>query len=154
MVPGPIVRLAERGFSLPDPPMPGGAYEAVRVIGGIAYVAVQFPFVNGELAFRGRLGAGVTSQDGYRAAELCALNVLAQIHRFVGFDRILGLNRVEAAMLTTAGWDDFPMVLDGASRLFLHALGDAGRHARSLVGVDRLPGDAPIVLTTTFTLRP
>lgn len=150
-----IARLASRGLSLPDPPKPGGAYDSVRAIGGVAYVAVQFPFAEGDLAFRGRLGRELTTQDGYRAAELCALNVLAQMHRYVGFKRILGLNRIEAHMLTVDGWDDFPKVLDGASRLFADALGDeAGRHARALSGVERLPMDAPIALTATFTLRP
>ena len=149
----PLVRLAELGLSLPEPPEPGGTYESVRVIGGIAYVAAQFPFADGELAFRGRLGRELTTQDGYRAAELCALNVLAQIDKYVGFDHVLGLNRFEAYMLTVDGWDDFPKVLDGASRVFLDALDDAGRHARALFGVERLPLGAPIELTASFTLH-
>lgn len=147
-------RLARHGLVLPIPPPPGGAYEPVRAIGGVAYVAVQFPFVDGKLAYRGRLGRDLSTEDGRRAAELSALNVLAQIDRFIGFERVLGLNRIEAAMLTVDGWDEFPDVLDGASRLFLAALGDAGRHARSLIGVDRLPMDAPIAVTATLTLRP
>lgn len=149
----PLARLVEKGLSLPEPPEPGGTYDSVRVIGGIAYVAAQFPFVNGGLAFQGRLGRELTTQDGYRAAELCALNILAQVDRYVGFDHVLGLNRFEAYMLTVEGWDDFPLVLDGASHLFLDVLGDAGRHARALFGVERLPLNAPIELTATFTLR-
>lgn len=148
-----LARLAERGLSLPEPPGPGGAYEPVRALGGVAYVAVQWPLSGGALAFRGRLGRELTTEDGYRAAELCALNVLAQVHRAVGIERVLGLNRIESYMLTAEGWDDFPRVLDGASHLFLHALGDAGRHSRALLGVERLPMDAPIGLTATFTLR-
>lgn len=148
-------RLAARGLTLPDPPKPGGMYDSVRVVGGVAYVSVQFPFVDGEVVFRGRLGHELTTEDGYRAAELCALNVLAQINHYVGFERILGLNRIEAHMLTADGWDDFPKVLDGASRLFIDVLGDeVGRHARALFGVERLPLDATIALTATLTLRP
>ncbi len=148
-----IARLAEKGMALPEPPKPGGAYEAVRVLGGVAYVAAQFPFHEGVLAYRGRLGRELTTQEGYRAAELCAVNVLAQIHRHVGFERIAGLNRFEAYLLTVEGWNDFPKVVDGASQLFLHALGDAGRHARALFGVERLPMNAPIELVATFTLH-
>jgi enamine deaminase RidA (YjgF/YER057c/UK114 family) len=149
-----LAKLAARGMTLPAPPKPGGAYDPVRVIGGVAYVAAQFPFLEGRLAFRGRLGRELTTQDGYRAAELCALNVLAQIDHVVGFERVLGLNRIKAYMLTVDGWDDFPKVLDGAPNLFLHALGGARRHARALFGVERLPMDAPIELTATFTLHP
>lgn len=152
----PIARLAARGLSLPDPPKPGGSYNSVRAVGGIAYVAAQFPFADSEqLAFSGRLGRELTTEDGYRAAELCALNVLAQIDRYVGFERLLGLNRIEAYMLTVDGWDDFPEVLDGASHLFVAALGDdVGQHARALFGVERLPLNAPMELTASFTLRP
>lgn len=147
-------RLAARGLSPPEPPKPGGAYDPVRVLGGVAYVAAQFPFDGDQLAFRGRLGPELTTPDGYGAAELCALKVLAQIDRFVGFEHVLGLNRIEAYLLTAADWDDFPQVVDGASRLFLEALGEAGRHARSLIGVEHLPLNAPVELTATFTLRP
>lgn len=153
MIPDVRAALSERGLSLPDPPAPGGAYEPVRVLGTTAYVAAQFPFADGRLAFRGRLGRELTTGDGYRAAELCALNVLAQVDRHVGFERVLGLGRIEAYMQTAEGWDEFPAVLDGASRLFLHAMGDAGRHARALFGVERLPIDAPIEMTALFVLR-
>jgi enamine deaminase RidA (YjgF/YER057c/UK114 family) len=147
-----ISKLATMGLTLPEPPKPGGLYESVRVLGGVAYVAVQFPFVGAELAFRGRLGRELTTAQGYQAAELCALNVLAQMHQYVGFEAIRGLNRIEALLQTAEGWDEFPKVLDGASQLFLTALGEAGRHARALAGVERLPLNAPITLTATFTL--
>ncbi len=145
-------KLAERGLTLPEPPKPGGYYDSVRVLGGIAYVAVQFPFVGESLAFQGRFGQELTTAQGYQAAELCALNILAQLHKYVGFDAVLGLNRIEALMQTIEGWDEFPKVLDGASKLFLDVLGEAGRHARALAGVERLPINAPITLTATFTL--
>jgi enamine deaminase RidA (YjgF/YER057c/UK114 family) len=74
------------------------------------------------------------------------------MHKYVGLDAILGLNRIEALLQTVDGWDEFPKVLDGASQLFLDVLGDAGRHARALAGVERLPLNAPLTLTATFTL--
>jgi len=145
--------LAAKGITLPSPPKPGGAYEAVRIMGGIAYVAIQFPILNGEWVWRGRLGQEISTEDGYQAARLCALNVLAQLDRLPGLDRIAGLNRIEAHMLTAPGWNDFARVVDGASHLFLEALGDVGCHSRALYGVERLPGNATIALTTTATLR-
>ena len=148
-----IYNLEREGLLLPDAPRPGCLYESVRIVGHVAYVAIQFPFVNDVLAYQGRLGQNLTTQDGYHAAQLCALNVLAQIHKYIGFDNILSLNMVEAHMLTVDDWDDFPKVLDGASAIFLRALEDAGRHARALYGVHRLPMNSPVVLTTSFTLK-
>lgn len=147
-------RLAERGLILPTPPPPGGAYLPVRVLCNVAYVAAQFPFQQGRLAFQGRLGQDLTTQDGQQAAALCALNVLAHIHAAVGLENVEGLGHFEAALVTAEGWDDFPRVVDGASNIFNVALGDAGVHARSLVGVHRLPLGAPVELTAVFHLRP
>lgn len=147
-------RLATQGITLPEPPAPGGSYESVRVLGGVAYVAIQFPFADGKPAFEGRLGRELTTDQGRKAARLCALNVLAQLDKYVGLGQVLGLNRIEAHMATVEGWDEFPKVLDGASELFLQVLGpEAGRHARALYGVERLPMNLPVSLTATFTLR-
>lgn len=146
--------LASKGIVLPSPPKPGGAYEAVRLLDRTAYVAIQFPILDGKSLYRGRLGAEVTTEQGYEAARLCALNVLAQLDQLPGLDRLAGLNRVDAQMQTVEGWNDFPRVLDGASHLFLDALGDVGKHARTLYGVERLPGNAVIALTVTATIVP
>ena len=148
-------RLANRHIVLPEPPAPGGSYESVRVLGGVAYVAIQFPFEGHKPVFQGRLGRELTTEQGREAAKLCALNVLAQLEKYVGLDQVVGLNRIEAHMATTEGWDEFPQVLDAASDLFLEALGpEVGRHSRALYGVERLPLNLPISLTATFTVRP
>lgn len=156
-----VANLAARGLALPpSPPRPGGAYLPVRAIGGFAFVAAQFPVATegapaGTRTWTGRLGANLTTADGVAAAELAALNVLAQIHRAVGFERVAGLARFEAYLQTSPGWSDFPQVVDGASNLFLAALGpDAGAHARALFGVERLPRDYALELTATFALAP
>ncbi len=148
-----IANLAKRGLTLPAPPAPGGAYEPVNIRRGVAYVSIQFPFEQGNMRYQGRLGAKLNTQEGYQAAMICALNVLAQIHRYIGFERILGLNHVEAFLQTTAPWDDFPKAADGASHLFRDVLGEAGLHSRSLIGVDRLPLNAPVAIVTSFTLQ-
>lgn len=154
-----VANLAARGFALPlDPPRPGGAYVPVRAIGGLAFVAAQFPVATegaapGTRTWTGRLGANLTTADGVAAAELAALNVLAQIHHAIGFERVAGLARFEAYLQTAPGWSDFPRVVDGASSLFLAALGnEAGQHARALFGVERLPRDYVLELTATFAL--
>jgi enamine deaminase RidA (YjgF/YER057c/UK114 family) len=123
-------------------------------VGAVAYVAIQFPVRDGQWSWRGRLGREISTEEGYQAARACALNVLSQLDLAPGLDRIAGLNRIEAYMLTTPGWEDWPRVLDGASHLFVEALGENGRHARTLFGVERLPRDVPIALTATATLHP
>ncbi len=148
-----LARLAARGLVLPTPPKPGGAYEPVRVLGSVGYVAIQFPVRDGVWLWQGRLGRELSTEDGYQAAEACALNVLAQIDAAVGFERLAGLNRFEAYLQTVEGWDAFPRVLDGASHLFLEALGEAGKHSRAPLGIERLSKNAPIALVATFTLR-
>ncbi len=151
-MPEPRTVLDRFHTELPEPPAPGGAYDAVRVLGKHAYVAAQFPFHNGILAYQGRLGQELTTADGYHAARLCALNVLAHLHHAVGLQRIVGLGRFEASLQVAPGWDEFPHVVDGASHVFLEVLGDAGRHARALYGVDRLPLNAPVELTAVLLL--
>jgi len=146
--------LARRGLVLPEPPPPAGAYEPAVERAGVLHVSAQFPFERGRLAFRGRLGRELSTRDGYEAARICALNALAQVGRAVGFARLLGLNRIEGYFVAEEGWDEFPRALDGASELFLAALGEAGRHARAVFGVARLPLGSPLELTCTFTLRP
>jgi enamine deaminase RidA (YjgF/YER057c/UK114 family) len=158
-----VANLAARGLVLPpEPPRPGGAYVPVRAIGGFAFVAAQFPVAtagaNGQTAsgartWTGRLGRELTTADGVAAAELAALNVLAQVRHALGFERVAGLARFEAYLQTAPGWSDFPKVVDGASELFLAALGpEAGAHARALFGVERLPRDYALELVATFAL--
>jgi enamine deaminase RidA (YjgF/YER057c/UK114 family) len=158
-----VANLGARGLALPpDPPRPGGAYLPVRAIGGFAFVAAQFPVApavataetrTAARTWTGRLGRELTTADGVAAAELAALNVLAQIHHAIGFERVAGLARFEAYLQTAPGWDDFPAVVDGASNLFLAALGPAaGAHARALYGVERLPRDFVLELAATFAL--
>jgi enamine deaminase RidA (YjgF/YER057c/UK114 family) len=146
--------LGRLGLSLPQPPKPGGAYEAVNIVGNIAYVAIQMPKQPGGFNYVGRLGGELTAEDGYKAAELSALNVLAQVHTFVTFERILGLNHFDAYYQSVDGWNDAPRVIDGASHLFQKALGASGKHTRAIFGVSKLPSGYVVGLTATFTLIP
>lgn len=84
--------------------------------------------------------------------QLCALNVLAQVNAKIGFDKIVGLNHIEACYQAVEGWDEAPQVVNGASDLFVKVLGDKGRHSRSIFGAHMLPRNFCVGLTTTFTL--
>ncbi|MDP2162179.1 MAG: RidA family protein, partial [Flavobacterium sp.] len=88
----PKENLAQLQLSLPEVSNPGGNYVSVNTRGNIAYVAIQFPIVNEVYFYLGRLGEELTSEEGYKAMEICALNVLAQVDKKIGFDALIGLN--------------------------------------------------------------
>lgn len=148
----PKENLAKLNLELPEVSTPGGSYVSVNIRGNIAYIAIQFPILNGKYHFQGRLGDEITTEQGYKAMELCALNVLAQVDQKIGFDKIIGLNHIDAYFRSGAGWDDSPMVVNGASDLFMNVLEEKGRHSRAIFGVEKLPRDFCVGLTTTFTI--
>ena len=145
--------LSKYNLELPNVSTPGGSYVSVNVRGNIAYVAIQFPIKNGDFFHQGRLGKELTTKEGYKAMELCAMNVLSQINDKVGFDNIAGLNHLDVYYQAIDPWDEAPKVVDGASDLFLKILGERGKHSRAIFGVQRLPFNFSVGLTTSFTIR-
>jgi len=146
-------KLKTLGLTLPEPSTPGGSYQSVNVRGSIAYVAIQFPIENEKYLFQGRLGDSLNTAEGYEAMKLCALNVIAQIQAKVGFDKIEGLNHIDAYFQSHSDWDDSPKVVNGASDLFVELLGDIGQHSRAIFGVASLPRNFSVGLTTSWTLK-
>lgn len=149
----PHQKLKELNIELPEVSTPGGSYTSVNIRGTIAYIAIQFPIINGEYLYQGRLGDSITTEDGYEAMRLCAINVLAQIDKKIGFDSIIGLNHIDAYFQSGTSWDDSPTVVNGASDLFLDILGEKGIHSRAIFGVDKLPRNFSVGLTTSFTIK-
>ena len=149
----PIENLKTLGLKLPDVSIPGGSYVSVNVRENIAYIAIQFPIVNGEHKFQGRLGNEISTEDGMKAMELCALNVLAQVDKKIGFDKIVGLNHIDAYFQSGPEWDDGPIVVDGASDLFVKVLEEKGQHSRAIFGVEKLPRNFSVGLTASFTIK-
>ena len=145
-------KLKELGFTLPQVSTPGGHYVSVNVRGQIAYVAIQFPIINGEFHYQGRLGQELDTSEGYQAMQLYALNVITQIHAKIGFEKVLGLNHIDAYFQAGAAWDESPKVVNGASDLFVNVLGEKGQHSRAIFGVESLPKNFSVGLTSSFTL--
>lgn len=139
---------------LPAPPNPVGSYKAGIVRNGIGFVSGQFPLVDGKLAYTGRVGAELSSDEGYEAARIAGLNVLAQISRLTGeFGSLDGLLRLDGYVASEAGYLDQPQVLNGASELFVQYLGSKGDHARTAFSVMQLPLNSPIELAVTFAVK-
>lgn len=149
----PKENLDKHGYKLPNASTPGGSYVSVNIRGSIAYIAIQFPIHDERYLYQGRLGNDLSTDDGYKAMELCALNVLAQIEKKVGFDKVVGLNHIDAYFQSGENWDDSPQVANGASDLFVKVLGKKGQHSRAIFGVEKLPRNFSVGLTASFTIE-
>lgn len=145
-------KLKALGLDLPNLSKPGGNYVPVNIRGNIAYVAIQLPKFNDEMLYRGILGKDLTTEDGYKAMQLCALNVLAHIDHKIGLDNIAGLNHMDAYYRADAAFNDAPKVVDGASDLFVRLLGEKGLHSRAIFGVEKLPRDFCAGITCSWTI--
>ncbi len=149
----PKENLKNLGLELPETSTPGGSYVSVNIRENIAYIAIQFPILNEEYLYQGRLGNEISTEEGYQAMQLCALNVLAQVENKIGFDRIIGLNHMDAYFQSGTDWDDSPIVVNGASDLFAKVLEEKGKHSRAIFGVEKLPRNFSVGLTATFTIK-
>jgi enamine deaminase RidA (YjgF/YER057c/UK114 family) len=146
-------RLAELGLTLPVAAAPVAAYVPVVVAGGLAHVSGQLPFVNGALV-TGRLGENVSTEQGYEAARACGLMLLAQLKAALGsLDRVERIVKLGAFINSTGDYTDQPKVANGASELMAAVFGDAGKHARSAVGVPVLPLGAAVEVDAIVAVR-
>jgi len=148
-------KLAALGLALPNAPKPLGSYTAVSQTGNLLFISGQVPLADGKLVYTGRVGAELTIEEGQRAAQLVALNVLAQISKYLGgFDRLHHIVRLEGHVASAEGFYDQPAVLDGASDLFAAVLGDKAGHARTAFSQTQLPANVTLILAVIAEIRP
>ena len=145
-------RLAELGIELPAAAAPVAAYVPVVIAGGLAHVSGQLPFIDGRLV-TGRLGEDVSLEQGIAAARACGLMILAQLEAALGsLDRIERIVKLGAFVNSAGSFTDQPKVANGASELMAEVFGDAGKHARSAVGVPVLPLGAAVEVDAIVAL--
>jgi enamine deaminase RidA (YjgF/YER057c/UK114 family) len=142
-------RLEELGLELPQPfSAPPGVefrFDLVRVSGAHAYVSGHGPLDGSRVLAQGKVGADVTPEEGYDAARLTALSVLASLQlELADLDRVTGWVKLLGLVNCAPGFNATPGVINGFSDLVLDLWGDAGRHARSAIGVAELPFDIPV----------
>ena len=138
-------RLAAQGYRLPEPAAPTYQYVAVVIHQGVAYVSGQIPRAGGQVLFSGKAGAEVSLAQAQKAAETCVLQALTQLKSELGdLGRVVRVLKVTGFVASAPGFTQQPQVIDAASNLLLVAFGDAGRHARSAVGVSELPRGVPV----------
>ena len=145
-------KLAAQGIVLHQPPSPVANYVGFVRTGNLLFVSGQVCVdPQGKLIAKGKLGGGVTVEQGNAAARGCAINLLAQLKAALGdLDKIKQVVRLGGFINSDPGFLDGPKVMNGASDLMVAALGDKGRHARTTVGVAVLPGDAAVEVEGIF----
>lgn len=150
----PHTRLAQLGLQLPEMPSSSYAYDPVVEAHGIAYVSGQIPKRDGRIAYTGAVQHDTDIPEAFAAAELCALNALAYVEQTVGLDRVIRVLKLSVYVASGPEFEDQPAVAEGASLLLRAVLGDAGRHARTALGVPRLPKNATVEIDLVLALAP
>jgi len=148
-------RLAELGLALPAPPQPVASYLPAVQSGRLLFVSGMLPFQQGAVLYPGRLGEGVTVEEGAAAARQAVLNGLAVVLAAVGsLDRVARVVRVNGYVTSTPAFHQQPAVMNGASDLLTAVFGTRGRHSRVAVGVAALPLNASVELDLVVELHP
>jgi len=138
-------RLEELGLTLPEAPTPAGTYLSAKRQGNLLYLAGAGPTLDGKAVYEGKVGAEVSLEDAYKAAQLTMLNLLAVMKKELGdLDRVKSVVKVLGLVACAPGFYATPAVINGASDLLFELYGEAGRHARSAIGVFALPINIPV----------
>jgi enamine deaminase RidA (YjgF/YER057c/UK114 family) len=141
----PEARLAELGLDLPAAPRPVASYVPAVVSGNLVFLAGQVPMADGVLLWKGKVGAELDADAGADAARRCALQALAVLRDALGsLGRVRRIVKLSVFVASAPGFSEQPRVANGASDLLAEVFGEAGRHARTAVGVPELPLGAPV----------
>lgn len=149
-------RLSELAIELPAAAAPAANYVPYVVTGSLVFVSGQITLSNGQLLYRGRLGDSLSVEDGYQAARLCGLNLIAQLREAClgELDRVRRVVRLGGFVNCTPEFTDHPKVINGASDLMVEVFGDHGRHARAAVGAPSLPLGVAVEVDGVFEVGP
>ena len=140
-------RLAEMGFTLPSPPEPSGNYLSASRSGNIMWMAGVGSRRGDGSRISGKLGADLTVDQGYVAAQCCALNLLARMKEELGdLDRVTRILKVVGMVNSSPDFEEQAKVVDGASDLFVELFGEVGRHSRSAPGMAVLPRNTAVII--------
>ena len=148
-------KLKELGLELPAAAAPAANYVPYVLSGKTLYIAGQIPFLNGQQMHLGRVGEDLSREDGQKAAQACALNILAQVNEAVGGDwsKVKRCIKLGGFVNCTPDFSDMPFVVNGASDLIAAVMGEAGKHARFAVGAPSLPRGVAVEVDAIFELN-
>jgi enamine deaminase RidA (YjgF/YER057c/UK114 family) len=146
--------LKEHGYDLPEVAAAVASYVPYVISGNHVFVSGQIPFLNGQTMHQGIVGKDLSLEQGQEAARACALNILAQVNEAVGGDwsRVKRCVKLGGFVAAPAEFTDHPKIVNGASELIGAVMGEAGRHARSAVGVPSLPLNVAVEIDAVFEI--
>jgi enamine deaminase RidA (YjgF/YER057c/UK114 family) len=152
--PAPEARLSALGLALPEVPKPVAAYVPAVRTGYYVYTSGQVPMVDGQLLATGKVGAEIGVAEASALARTCALNALAALVSVTGsLSAVRRIVKVTGFVASAPDFTEQPQVVNGASELLLEVFGDAGRHARSAVGMAVLPMNSPVEVELIAEVR-
>jgi enamine deaminase RidA (YjgF/YER057c/UK114 family) len=138
-------KIKELGFELPQAPTPLASYVPTVRSGNLVFTAGQVPVKDGKLIYAGKVGKDISAEDAQKAAQICALNCLSVVKAEIGsLENIKRIVKISVFVNSAEGFTEQPKVANGASDLLVEIFGEAGKHARSAVGVNELPIDAAV----------
>ena len=148
-------KLKENNIVLPEAPAPVGSYLASKIVGKLLYISGQISMnSNGEL-IKGKLGKDLNTEEGYKAAERCALSILAQAKKILSgdLDKIKSCVKIVGFVNSTNDFIEQPKVINGASDMLVKILGDKGMHTRAAVSVNSLPLGVAVEIDAIFEIK-
>lgn len=147
-------RIKEAGIELPPCPRPVGSYAPGKVFGSLVFASGQTPTREGVPVYRGRVGTDLSIEEGYAAARLAALNCVAELEVVCGdLRRVDGILKVNGYVAAAEDFEEQPAVINGASDLLREIFVDSGVHARTAIGIQSLPGGAPVEVELVASLK-
>lgn len=147
-------RLKELKINIPMPPKPGAVYVAAVKCGEYIYVSGQTPKDGVNLVYKGKLGRDLNTEEGYEASKLCVLRSISAIKDLVGeLDKIEKIVKLTGFVNSSEDFIEQSLVIDGASELLEQIFGEAGKHARSAIGVNSLPGNAAVEIELIVKIK-
>lgn len=147
-------KIKKMGFVLPTPPVSIGKYVPIKQIGRLAYISGQGPISHGNPVFTGKLGKELSIEQGQEAARLCIMNTLAVLESKIGdLNKVTNVVKMLGFVASAPGFNDQPAVINGGSQLLIDIFGDLGKHARSAIGTNELPGNIPVEIEVIFEIE-
>jgi len=151
----PLEKLRQYGYELPHPKPPVASYVPVRRVGNLLYISGQISIDGNDVVTEGRLGETMNVVQGGNAAELCAVNVLAQIVHTasVQLEDVVQIVKLTVFVASSPEFYEQHLVANGGSNLLIGVLGDKGKHARSAIGVPALPRGAAVEIEAIVEVK-
>ena len=148
-------KLKENNIVLPEAPAPVGSYVASKIVGKLLYISGQISMNSKGELIKGKLGKDLNTEDGYKAAERCALSILAQAKKILSgdLDKIKSCVKIVGFVNSTDNFIEQPKVINGASDMLVKILEDKGMHTRAAVSVNSLPLGVAVEIDSIFEIK-